>query len=116
MHEVTAKLATLGPELTMLIGATLCLLVGLSHKPGRRQLTGLIAAVALLVALYKAANGRNDCGGLGHGFIYQTAIAGVGFLLLLVAMSVPDRLESSHDSARANAPWAALSPDQIAAR
>ena len=32
MNELVARLSTLGPEITMLIGATLCLALGLANS------------------------------------------------------------------------------------
>jgi NADH-quinone oxidoreductase subunit N len=110
MNEVVAKLSTLGPEITMLIGATLCLALGLASNDLIRRLTGFVALVTLIVAGCLAATGGEGAWDMA-GFV-KTAIAGVGILLLFVAMAVPERLEIARDMAPSSGPWQPLTPEQ----
>ena len=59
MHEMMTKLSGLGPEIALLIGATVCLFCGLSPNDALRRLTVLVAAVALVVACSLAATSKS---------------------------------------------------------
>ena len=89
MTEITEKLASLGPEIALLIGACLCLAMGLSGSMTLRRLSGAVAALALVVAAIVALTGEQ---GLPMQRYIQAAIACVGLLLLLIAVAVPEKL------------------------
>ena len=108
MHEMMTKLSGLGPEIALLIGATVCLFCGLSPNDALRRLTVLVAAVALVVACSLAATSKSYDGVWELAGFTKTAIACVGLLLLLVAAAVPERLDLNHDGA----PWADVSLEQ----
>ncbi len=107
MHkaEIIEKVAGLWPEIVMLIGATLCLFIGLSQGKGPRRSTPWIAAITLLLAIafvwLKPAPVVEGAilGGMA-GYV-KVATAGIGLILLMVAAGVPGRLKQSIDAENA---------------
>jgi NADH-quinone oxidoreductase subunit N len=104
MHkaEIIEKMAGLWPEIVMLIGATLCLFIGLSHGKGPRRSTGWIAGLTLILAaamvwLKPAPVVEGAVLGGMAGYV-KLATAGVGLILLLVAVGVPGRLRQTLDA------------------
>lgn len=93
------KLATLYPEMAMLFGACVCMLMGLSENVAARRATVWVAAVTLLFAAFLATSTEASAGLLGvdPSFV-KVAVASVGLLLLMVAAGVPDRLRSTADA------------------
>jgi NADH-quinone oxidoreductase subunit N len=104
MHkaEIIQKVAALWPEVVMLIGATACLFIGLSHGKGPRRSTPWIAAATLVIAALMvctrsgAADEPAALAGMA-GYV-KLAVAGIGLILLLVAAGVPDRLRQTLDA------------------
>ena len=89
MTDIIEKLAALGPEITLLIGACLCLAMGLSGSMTLRRLSGAVAALALVVTAALALAGEQS---LPMQRYVQAAIACVGLLLVLIAVAVPEKL------------------------
>ena len=104
MNDIVAKIAAIGPEITLLIGACLCLGLGLSRSMALRRLSAAAAALALVVA-GAIALGTAQAAPLAR--YIQAAVAGVGLLLLLAAVAVPDKLAAQrtdeHDPRAADA-------------
>lgn len=88
------KIAQIWPEITLLVGAVLCLLVGLSPEVAIRRLTAWIAAAALVMAgaivCFHVCN--TDAGVVGYTDYVKLTVAIIGIILLLVAAGVPDQL------------------------
>lgn len=107
MHkaEIIEKMAGLWPEIVMLIGATLCLFVGLSHGKGPRRSTPWIAALTLILAAcfvwLKPAPLVEGSAIAGIAGYVKLAVAGIGLILLLVAAGVPGRLRQTIDAENA---------------
>jgi NADH-quinone oxidoreductase subunit N len=102
---VLQKLQTIWPELIMLIGAVLCLFVGLAPRPGVRSSTPWLAGATLLLAGL-AVPATEPISGLGLAGMTQyvkLAVVGVGLLLLLVASYVPDQLQQVRRTEQASA-------------
>ena len=115
MNPTLEKLATLGPEVMLLAGACLCIVVGLWNRPTLRRLTPWVAGVALLAAAYSvctqplpgaAASLIPSLANLSTfvGFV-KFAVCVVGLLLLLVAAGVTDSLPQMRDIASGQAPF-----------
>jgi len=107
MNEMLAKLGTVWPEITLMIGACLCLFVGLMPWPIARRWTPVIAGLALaiagvIVAPHVVEQLPYDGPGLGHtaAAFVKLAVIGVGFLLLLLMAGVPYRLKQTADEIR----------------
>jgi NADH-quinone oxidoreductase subunit N len=104
MHktEIIEKVAGLWPEIVMLIGATMCLFIGLSRGRGPRRSTPWIAAVTLAVAalvVWMQDGAGNEGGALaGMADYVKLAVAGIGLILLMVAAGVPNRLRQTLDA------------------
>ncbi len=102
------KLATLGPEIVMGIGACMCMATGLTRSPILRRLTAPVAAITLIVVAVMVIpqivdpryGDANNTVGVGVSFTaYVTcAVACVGFLLLMVAAGVPGRLHMTREA------------------
>lgn len=97
MTEIADKVATLWPEIVLLIGAVLCLFTGLSPWPVVRKLTALVAATAILFAAFlvpEFGTPQNHPLALGPMVGYlKTGVLLVGLVLLLVAARAPDQLK-----------------------
>ncbi len=99
MTDVVAKMMSLWPEIALGIGAVLCLFVGLWPSAQMRRQTVWLAGASIIVAGVLAYLQMIDprfagTAGLGvtmTGYI-KLAVAGVGFLLLLVAAQLPDSI------------------------
>lgn len=102
MHkaEIIEKVAGLWPEIVMLIGATLCLFIGLSKGKGPRRSTPWIAAFTLAIAaLMVGENLGSETNALaGMAGYVKLAVAGIGLILLMVAAGVPNRLKQTLDA------------------
>ncbi len=104
MHkiEIIEKVAGLWPEAVMLIGATMCLFIGLSHGKGPRRSTPWIAAVTLILAALmvclKPAPLIEGSALAGMAGYIKLAVAGIGLILLMVAAGVPNRLRQTLDA------------------
>ena len=101
MHkaEIIEKMAGLWPEIAMLIGATLALFMGLSKGRGPRRATPWVAAVTLIIAgafaWYKPGPVIEGAVLSGMAQYVKLAVVGVGLILLLVAVGVPNRLKQT---------------------
>lgn len=104
MHktEIIQKVAGLWPEVVMLIGAMMCLFIGLSHGKGPRRCTPWIAALTLILAgamvWLKPAPLVDGAVLAGLAGYIKVAVAGIGLILLLVAAGVPNRLRQTIDA------------------
>ena len=95
------KLPQLWPEITMVIGACLCMLIGLSRRQAVRDKAALIAALTLITAGLFVWYGPTSSGagpaGFDSNFIKLAALV-IGFLLLMVAASLPGQLPMTRDA------------------
>ncbi len=96
ISPLVEKVGTLWPELMMLVGATVCMLMGLSRNADARRSTPWIAAATLVIAaLLVPANLTPYSNGVGLGgmipFVKLATLA-VGLVLLMVAAHVPEGL------------------------
>ena len=99
MSEMMQKLGELGPEMVMLIGACLCLVVGLHKSAEIRKLTVAVAAVTLIFAGFFNAFQAIDSDATWTLAIYtKMIVCVVGVLLLFFAADVPDKLKMSKDA------------------
>ena len=94
MNLMMDKLGALGPEITMVTGACLCLATGLSRLTMLRRATVWLAGITLLVAALIAYQ-SSEATVLAR--YIKLATSGLGFLLLLVSASLPDELERTED-------------------
>lgn len=94
------KIATLWPEIIMLSGACLCMIVGLSPKAAARRATVWIAAAALTAAGWAVHSSYPIDGAVGLAPYVKLAVALVGLLLLMATAGVPDQLKMTRDSER----------------
>ncbi len=87
------KLSTLWPEVTLLIAATLTMILGVSPKLAVRRLCAPIAGVALAIAGVLAFSSEHTSVSMMPNLsTYGTVLAaGVGLLLLLLVVGLPDR-------------------------
>ncbi len=87
------KLATLWPEITLLVGACVCLFLGLAPSAAARRAPAWIAAAALIVAALIAWFGADvhEMGGLA--LYVKLMVVAVGLLLLMLVAQVPDQLK-----------------------
>lgn len=91
MTEFSHRLAGLGPEIVMLIGACACLLMGLAERRLVRVFVPLAACATLGVA---AVCVQGDAqGALTLAGYAKLAILGMGLLLLLLAASMPEQTD-----------------------
>lgn len=102
MHkaEIIEKVAGLWPEIFMLIGATVCLFIGLSKGKGPRRSTPWIAGATLVIAaLLVGDNLGSETNALaGMAGYVKLAVAGIGLILLMVCAGVPNRLRQTIDA------------------
>lgn len=103
MEATLEKLQHLWPEITMLIGACLCLVAGLSNKQAIRKATPCVAIVTLVVAGLVVVFGNsvdmNHFLGLGRYAEYlKLAVLAMGVLLVLVATGTVDTLKQVIDA------------------
>jgi len=105
MTPTLDKIVTLWPEITLLTGACVCMLIGLSPSARLRQLPAWIAASSLLIAgtiLCHDPSTKFDILPLAlptslAPFV-KLAIVGIGLLLLLVTSGVPEGLKQTRDT------------------
>jgi NADH-quinone oxidoreductase subunit N len=92
MEAFLNKLATLWPELIMLIGATLCLLLGLSNRPSVRVNAWTVALGTLLATGLLVVSNRLEPDPQGNALADYIKIVTVvlGVLLLMVSQGVPE--------------------------
>ncbi len=113
MNPLLAKLAGLGPEIALGIGATACLMIGLAKSARVRRATPAVAGATILASILVP---MLCCGSFavkaGESFditqlaiantamatYIKIAIAAVGFLLLLVAVNTPDAVRQNADA------------------
>jgi len=90
---VIEKLLTLLPEVTLLIAATLTMILGVSPKLAVRRLCAPIAGIGLAIAGVLAFTSEHTSVGMMPNLsAYGKVIAaGVGLLLLLLVVGLPDR-------------------------
>lgn len=102
MDLLTDKLATLWPEIVLLLGAMSCLVTGLNASRAARQLTPWVAAFALglasLLVAFVPDTQAHPLGFDGLATFVKLAVLGVGLLLLAVAAGVPDALRQHRRS------------------
>jgi NADH-quinone oxidoreductase subunit N len=100
--QILDKLAMLWPELTLLIGACICLITGLSPSLMWRRATVGVAAVSLIIAaILVAVLGLDELQPLGFAGMtpfLKLAVCGMGLILLVVATGVPGRLKQSREA------------------
>lgn len=105
MTPITDKIATLWPEITLLAGACVCMLIGLSPSARLRKMPAWIAASSLLIAgaiLCYNPTAKVELLPLALPTslvpFVKLAIVGVGLLLLLVTSGVPEGLQQTRDA------------------
>ncbi|MEM8737865.1 MAG: NADH-quinone oxidoreductase subunit N [Planctomycetota bacterium] len=101
MSEFTDKLATLWPEMVMLLGAVCCLATGLSPWAAVRRATPWVAAGAMVSAwvvtvMLPAADHPLGFSGMVP-FVKCLALA-AGLILLMVNIGVPEKLRQTRGS------------------
>lgn len=92
MTDIYDKIATIGPEITLLVGACLCMALGLAKSAAVRKLSAAVAALALIAAARFALDAETTAPLARY---IQLAVAGVGLLLLMVAVAVPDEFAAA---------------------
>lgn len=103
MEAILDKLQHLWPEITMLIGACVCLMTGLANTKAIRSATPYVAMGTLVVsALVLISVGKADTNhflGLGEmaGYL-KMAILAMGLLLMLVATGTVDKIKQIVDA------------------
>lgn len=113
MNAMVEKFATLWPEITLLIGAVVCLITGLSPSLQVRKATAWVAAAALVIAglIVPYMEPTTSVLGLaGMTSFVKMAIACVGLVLLMVTAGVTNNLRQSKasDAARKFEPGNAI--------
>jgi NADH-quinone oxidoreductase subunit N len=97
MDATLEKLQHLWPEITMLVGACVCLVAGLSSKQAVRRVMPLLAMgtlVAAAVVLLVGGEPQKHFLGLGAMAQYlKLAVLAMGLLLMLVASGTVDHLK-----------------------
>lgn len=104
MNEMVEKFATLWPEIALLIGATICLLTGLSRSQALRNATPWVAGLSLVVAgvlVQLMPTGETGAVMGAMTDFVKLAVVGVGLVLLLVAAGVPTQLSQTQRAERA---------------
>lgn len=109
------KLASLGPEIAMLIGACLCMVIGLMSEAANRRWTVAFAGLTLVIAgvlaypvTKHAAPAGDEAESAAHaatvlkgmGPFVKVAVAFVGLLLLMLSADLPDRLAMTRQAAQ----------------
>jgi len=119
------RIATLWPEIALLVGACLCMVIGLSASPGWRKAPVWVAAGSLGLAgycvLHAPSHGVASLAGgsqapwldLGLPGFVKLAIVGVGLLLLLVAVQVPEHLPQTIDAEASAASGKPFDPSEM---
>ena len=108
MTDFTDKLATLWPEIIMLMGAVSCLVTGLNPTLKARRATPFVAAGTIVIALVAVwitgdANAADHPLGYGGMVVYLKQITLVlGFILLLINGKLPGNLLQNRDADTAN--------------
>ncbi len=111
MIPMVDRIATIWPEISLLVGACVCLLVGLSTSAVLRRTPVWIAAGSLFVAAWLVwttpfCHNQTTTTQLDGGVFMATglapyiklAILGVGLLLLMVCAQVPDSLRQTQQA------------------
>jgi len=103
MEAILDKLQHLWPEITMLIGACVCLMTGLSGNKAIRNVTPYVAMLTLVVSgavlLLFGSVDTNHFLGLGAmaGYL-KMAVLAMGLLLVFVATGTVDKLKQVMDA------------------
>ncbi len=106
MGTLAEKVATLWPEIILMIGAVACLFTGLASNAGVRKLTGVICGLSLIIAALFVGIAGSTASGVGLGAMapfVKYATLGVGFILLMVAAQVPEGLRQIRTAEHAKA-------------
>ncbi len=91
MNQTLIKLSELGPEMAMLVGACLCLVVGLHRSAEIRKLAPSLVAMALIVAGLLTALEVVDASGVWTMATFvKMMVCGIGMLLVMFMSTVPD--------------------------
>ncbi|BAM03708.1 NADH-quinone oxidoreductase subunit N [Phycisphaera mikurensis] len=96
MTSTADKIATLWPEIVLLMGAVSCLVTGLHASPTARRWTPGVAAISLLAALIVAVVVGSGASPMGYdGLTTWVRVLGytLGLGLLGVSIGLPDRAE-----------------------
>jgi len=98
MNAILEKISHLWPEITMLIGACLCLATGLAGTKAVRKLTPGVAMLTLVASaiVLQVGGGVDEKHFLGLGqyaSYLKLAVLAMGLLLVLVATGTPDKLK-----------------------
>ena len=105
-HLISAKIATIWPEVVMLLGAVACLATGLWNRAAVRRATVWVAAGTLVIAgVLAAVTPGDNVNGLAmpaFAKFIKLAVVGVGLLLLLLAAGVPEGLRAVRRAESAN--------------
>ena len=119
---ILEKLATLWPEIIMISGACICMVVGLSPKQAVRRsvvwITGLALAVAglLLVAPHFgwwAGEASGGAAGLATAMFVRLSVILLGLLLWLTSWGVPDLLPATQVAEAAAAQGRPFDPSMV---
>ena len=119
---ILEKLATLWPEIIMISGACICMVVGLSPKQAVRRsvvwITGLALAVAglLLVAPHFgwwAGETSGGAAGLATAMFVRLSVILLGLLLWLTSWGVPDLLPATQVAEAAAAQGRPFNPSMV---
>lgn len=125
MNQMTDKIATLCPEITLLMGACVCMLVGLSTSAVVRKTPVWIAAGSLMAAAlliwidpvqaHRTVHDLSGSASQAPGMVpfIKLALVGVGLLLLMVAGQVPDSLVQTRDAENHVRRGAPFEPAQV---
>jgi NADH-quinone oxidoreductase subunit N len=97
MIEFADTLASIGPQITLLIGACLCIGLGLSASKRTRRYSGPAAILSLLIAAVIAISSDRTA---PLAMYVQIIVAVMGLLLLLAAMAPAPGPGSAADSDR----------------
>lgn len=103
MDAILDKLQHMWPEITMLIGACVCLITGLANTKAIRDATPFVAMgtviVSAVVLLMRGTVDANHFLGLGAmaGYL-KLAVLAIGLLLMLIATGTVDKLKQIVDA------------------
>jgi NADH-quinone oxidoreductase subunit N len=92
---VLEKLVTIWPELSLLLGAVVCLIVGLAPQQAVRSACQWVAGASLVLGglLVFVSPSQSALGLAGFAGYVKLAVVGVGLVLLMVASHVPEQIK-----------------------